>query len=475
MSIGFEAIKEVCKRYRTIWKSVWDIREQLDPPKRDEDERAFLPAHLELTETPVSAAPKYAARFIMAFFFITLLWACFGHMDIVASAEGKTIYTGHSKLIQSADNATVLSIHVENGQHVNKGDVLIELDILGARSELEKSTKALESAQLAKARSEALLEALALQKTPELDMTPLMAISEPERNAAERLTLSQYQTWRAQDERIEAAIRQKIAENTTALAQVKKLKESISVLTESTKDYETLLKKKGISKHAYFDKKRELADISNELLAQNSRLVEIEEAMIQQKNEQVLALEQLKRDTLDQLRIAKEQIGQANAEKDHAQQRLKLSTIHAPVSGTVQQLVIHTVGGVVTPAQVLMVVVPDEDYLEVEVMVPNKDIGFIEVGQPVTIKIESFPYTRYGYIEGTVKSVSFDAIEDEKKGLIFQTIITIHKSFLMVNDKKVSLSAGMNVTAEIKTGKRRVITFFLSPLQTKVQESMRER
>ena len=112
--------------------------------------------------------------------------------------------------------------------------------------------------------------------------------------------------------------------------------------------------------------------------------------------------------------------------------------------------------------------------MEVEALVPNKDIGFIEHNQEVVIKVESFPYTRYGYIKGRVKSISFDAIEHQDYGLVYQAIIKLDKDFLMINEKKIPLTAGMNVTAEIKIRERRVIDYFLSPLQTKVDESMRE-
>lgn len=128
-----------------------------------------------------------------------------------------------------------------------------------------------------------------------------------------------------------------------------------------------------------------------------------------------------------------------------------------------------------TDAQNLMVIVPEEDKLEVTASISNSDIGFIEVGQPVTIKIEAFPYSRYGYITGTVRSVSFDAIEDKDLGLVFSSIISINQDYLIIEGKKIPLSAGMRVTAEIKTGKRRVISYLLSPLQETLSESMRER
>ena len=122
-----------------------------------------------------------------------------------------------------------------------------------------------------------------------------------------------------------------------------------------------------------------------------------------------------------------------------------------------------------------MAVVPAEDALEVEATVLNKDIGFVRVGQEVTVKIESFPYTRFGYLTGKVLSVSHDAAQDEKMGLVFPALVKLDKATLVVDGVKVSLSPGMALSVEIKTGKRRVIDYLLSPLREYSSESLRER
>lgn len=221
----WQGLKEFWQRYKSVWVAVWNVREQLDPPKRDQDERDFLPAHLELTETPVSNAPKWAARLIISFFFITLIWAIFGHMDVVASAEGKTILNGYSKTIQSAEGASVTNILVKNAQHVQAGDVLIELDIIGAKSDLEKATLSLQAAKMAQLRSNSLLKALSKKIIPELIIEDTnhtthtninnnlsnsnlsdINLSESNRLEAQYLVRSQYDTWLTQDERISASI-----------------------------------------------------------------------------------------------------------------------------------------------------------------------------------------------------------------------------------------------------------------------------
>ncbi len=158
-----------------------------------------------------------------------------------------------------------------------------------------------------------------------------------------------------------------------------------------------------------------------------------------------------------------------------AEQRSGLQRLTAPTDGVVQQLAVHTVGGVVTPAQQLMVVVPREHQLEVEAWVENKDIGFVRAGQPVVTKVESFPFTRFGTIEGSIMTVSHDAVPLEKGGLVYAARVALNRSTMQVEGTEVNLSPGMAVTVEIKTGTRRLIEFFLSPLLRGVQEAARER
>lgn len=150
-------------------------------------------------------------------------------------------------------------------------------------------------------------------------------------------------------------------------------------------------------------------------------------------------------------------------------------TLTAPVDGTVQQLAVHTVGGVVTPAQPLMMIVPKDNMIEVEAYVENKDIGFVNPGQAAVVKIETFPLTKYGTIEAKVTHVSNDAVNDEKRGLIFPARVNLARSTIQVENKTVNLSPGMAVTVEVKIAQRRVVEYFLSPLMQYKDESLRER
>lgn len=197
--------------------------------------------------------------------------------------------------------------------------------------------------------------------------------------------------------------------------------------------------------------------------------------MLEGKKQKSVLIAETRRVILDTRDEAEQKITANSQELVKTRQRGKLMKLVAPVGASVQQLAVHTIGGVVTPAQVLMVIVPKDDPLEVEAFVENKDIGFVSAGQDAEIKIETFPYTKYGTIDGEVKNVSSDAIQDEQRGLIYSSRVKLERSTIRVGQKRVNLAPGMAVTVEIKTGKRRVIEYLLTPLMQHTSESLRER
>ena len=145
------------------------------------------------------------------------------------------------------------------------------------------------------------------------------------------------------------------------------------------------------------------------------------------------------------------------------------------MAGVIQQLAIHSVGGVVTSAQPLMIVVPEGATVTAEVSIANQDIGFVNAGQAAQVKLETFAYTKYGTVAATVDVVTADAVTDEKKGSYYPATLTLHAKDMLIDGKRVKLSPGMNLTAEIKTGQRRVIEYLLSSVQRAGSESLRER
>ncbi len=483
MGHRFDALREFAARYAKTFRAYWDIRAQLDPPVRSGDELAFLPAHLELVETPVSPKPRWAMRIIIALFVVALLWASFGRLDIVAVAPGQTVPGGRTKIIQPLEAAVVKAIHVRDGQRVEAGELLIELDSAITGADVRKSTDALVSATLAASRYEALLDALDNNRAPTMPKVgPASAgrstgtnFTPDQITAQSRLIQSEYNAFIAKREAAVSQLAQRTAELATTRELITHLVDSDRIATARAKDVQRLLGKDFVSRHEYLTAEQARIAAEQDLATQRSRISELEAAISASREARDTVTADFRAGLLDGLRQSDEQIAQFSEDATKSQRRDALMRLTAPVNGSVQQLAVHTVGGVVSPAQPLMAIVPEDETLEVEAMVLNKDIGFVREGQKAVIKIESFPYTRYGTIIGTVQTVSHDAIQNEQLGLVFQARIRIARNDLNIDGVKVRLSSGMNVSAEIKTGSRRVLDYLLSPLTQHAQESMRER
>ncbi|QQR69262.1 MAG: HlyD family type I secretion periplasmic adaptor subunit [Alphaproteobacteria bacterium] len=464
---------DLWKRYAAVLRHAWRHRQELDSPARLPHEAQFLPAALALQETPPSPAPRMAMWLIMSFALLAVLWATFGQIDMVATAQGRIVPGDRTKTIQPIETATVKAIHVHDGQSVKAGDVLIELDATNAQADRDRLTGDLGFSQLQAARSKAMLAALDSGKL-ELPQRPAHLDESRWQEALSWLS-GQHGEYLAKLERMDASIAQRQAELESTRELVHKLEQTAPLARQRAQDFKELLERSAVSKHAYLEKQQAHIEQESDLAAQRSRLNEIEAALREAEGQKSQLTAETRRTHLDSLNDGMQKAAATEQELLKADTRGKLMTLTAPVEGTVQQLAVHTVGGVVTPAQALMVVVPRDDALEIEAFVENKDIGFVRANQNAEIKIETFPYTKYGTLHAKVLSVSHDAINDEKRGLIYTARVRMERSTILVDGTQVHLGPGMAVTVEIKTGKRRVIEYFLSPLLQYGHESLRER
>ncbi|QOZ35126.1 HlyD family type I secretion periplasmic adaptor subunit [Bradyrhizobium sp. CCBAU 53421] len=458
--------------------------------RRREHELAFLPAALEIAESPPSPIGRAIGASIIAMFCIALLWATLGSVDIVATATGKIVPGGRTKLIQPFETGVVRAIKVRDGQSVKAGDVLIELDPTMTEADQERQKSDLLAAELDAARLRAALAA-----------DPLTAFHAPQNASAAEIEMhrqfliSERAEQNAKLSEIERQQGQKEAERETTSASVAKLEATIPVLQERVDIRKGLVDKALASKVVYLSEYQELVAMQQDLVLQKSRLREADAAIALLKETKEKAAAEYRRATYDALAKAEQKAASAAQEVIKADRRTKLQRLTAPVDGVVQQLAVHTVGGVVTPAQALAVVVPSESQLEIEAMLSNRDIGFVHPGQAAEIKIDTFNFTRYGLLHGDVLSVSTDAItrdrmqgandhpsgatqsSSEPKGqeLEYAARVSLDRTHMQVEDKLVKLGPGMAVTVEIKTGTRRIISYLLSPLARYKQEALRER
>ena len=476
--LKLQASLDLLHRYAAVFRQVWARRAELDSLPRQRYEAQFLPAALALQETPVSPAPRIAIWLLIGFAVLAVLWASLGHIDIVATAQGKIVPNDRVKTIQPMETATVRAIYVSDGQAVKAGDVLIELDATVADADTDSIAGDLRITELLAARDNAFLASLnQLQQgkryAPQLQ-TP-EGVSQPQTDNEQRHLDGEWQELLSKLARLEADKASRQAELRSIQATVSKLQNTAPIARQLAEDYQRLQSQKFVSSHDYLEREQARIEQEGELATQQEKGQSVKASIQEADKQKTELLASTKRVALDRLHDSEQKIATYRQAIIKARQRSQLLKLTAPVDGSVQQLAIHTVGGVVTPAQPLMIVVPVDQALEIEAFIENKDIGFVNPGQDAEIKIETFQYSKYGTLHGEMLQVSTDAINDEKRGLIYATKIKLPRTTMQVENKTVNLSPGMAVTVEIKTGKRRVIEYFLSPLIEHVGESLRER
>jgi hemolysin D len=471
-AMKLQAFADLVRRYASVWRAVWDVRTDLERPERDADQLAFLPAELELVETPVHPAPRWTVRVLVGLTVIALLIAMLGRLDIVVTATGQFIPNARVKTIQPAITGVVREIRVRDGQRVEAGQLLMKLDTTQAAADADKAHSSRLDAAMATARADALLTAQRDSKPPvvvKVDDAPEARMQDAQRQAE-----GAWLEYCAQYDSARAELAKRQAELDGTRAEIAKLVATAPLARQQADAYRALVADKYVARNDYLDKEQSALDKEHELAAQRSHASELAAAIAEQRAQVEATGSKFRHDQLDALERATQELTQYRNDETKAQTRQALLSLTAPVAGTVQQLSVHTLGGVVTTAQSLMEIVPD-DALEVEARLQNKDVGFVQVGQRAAVKIEAFPYTRYGYLKGTITEVSNDAVQDKKLGLTFAVRIKLETNRIHVDNRWITLTPGMAVTADIATGKRSVIGYFLDPLMQTAREGMRER
>ena len=456
----------------SVARAAWQQDKKREKISRNRDELDFLPAAVEVLETPASPAGRLFALFIAFMFLGALVWGWFAQIDTVAIAQGKIIPGNRVKVIQPLEIGVIRAIHVRDGQAVKKDEVLIELDPTESGADLVRLEHSLVSRRLDAARLTAMAE------NPDDPLSVFVAPPEtpvPLLTAARTLMRAEAAEYREANFGTDAEIRQKEAETATVRAQIDAYRDTIPLIQKRVDAWEYLTKKEYASRLRLTELQEQLVTRQRSLTVEQRRLSEIAEAISVLRRRKAERAAAVAGKMSRELSEAMSEAVQYEQELNKVRERLRSRILRSPVDGVVQQMQVNTVGGVVNPAERLMVVVPADVTLEVEAMVLNKDIGFVRAGQESEIKIESFPFTKYGLIDGAVKNVSADAVEDEKQGLIYPMRVTMKTNRILVGDRWVALAPGMSVTAEVKTGKRRAIEFFLSPLMRYQDEALRER
>ena len=487
------------ERHWSVLKMSWREQSERAAQAKPRSEHEFLPAAQEIIEKPPSPGFRYLLLATCLFMVIALAWAFIGRVDIVAVASGKIVASGNAKIIQPLDIGTVRAIHVRNGQFVHAGQLLLELDPTLATADEAQSTKTLANARVLQARNDALLAHL--EGRPARFIAPPGTPPEVVRTETQLVTnaIAEYDAELAS---LRQQREEKQADVAAANGEIAKLKESVPFIDKQ------LAARRELTDKGYYSKLNllEYEQASNEHI----RSIDVQvanaakaRASIGEIDAQIARLRgNFGKSAASDLAEASDKAGLASEELRKSERRREYQQLRSPVDGIVQQLAVSTIGGVVQPAQPILVIVPCSatngvpdpmrcsSSVEVEAMVQNKDIGFVKTGQRVAVKLEAFNFTDFGLVEGVVDTISRDSIDTPNKGSDAKEskpseeggLVYAARIRLLCDPRDIKRSPlcdrvqpGMAVQAEIKTGTRRIIQYLLSPLARSVSEAGRER
>lgn len=434
-------------------------------------ETEFLPGVLEVTEEP----PSPTGRFLLWAFIVLLvaagIWSLVGTVDEVAVASGKIVPIGQVKTVQSESKGVVKAIYVKEGQRVKKGDLLVELDPTSTGADLARTKKEMAYYELDVARLQAEQLGSGFSPVPSPDLDPKDILVQMQ------LYSTRMNEYQAKVAAAQAAVAQQEAALRSADAQAVKYRELLGIAKDQEDRVEQLLKENAVALFQVMTYRSNRIQTENNLASQEAEIVRLQATLMQSQQQLVGVTAERDRDIAAKLVEDRKQLAAYQEELKKADERNRLSRLVSPVDGRVGQLAIHTVGGVVTEAQAVMEVVPDDVHMEVEAWVANKDIGFVQIGQKAEVKIDTFNFQKFGTIDATVREISPNATKQSEKDndLKYRVVLVLDKELVDVGQQESQLFPGMSLSAEIKIRQKRIIEFFLDPFRKYTSEALRER
>jgi len=406
---------------------------------------------------------------VLGFLLALAIWAALGEVDVIATGEGRIIPTARVKRVQPVEPGQVVAIHVDDGDHVRSGDVLVELDASLRRADRDRLANTLAAARVESAR----LHALAARTLAEF--TPPPGLDRDLVEAHRRLLCSELDAHDAELAGIDAATARQRAQLDGVAASIDRLARTLPLITERAAARQSLALRGHGSRLAWLELEQLRIERAQDLVIQNTRRGELaaELAGLFEQRRRVDA--EFERRARARLVEAERLVVSLAQEFAKAEQHLGYQRLVSPIDGTVHQRAVHTLGGVVGAGETLMLIVPDEPALEIEALVPNRDAGFLSIGQTAQLKLEAFPFTIYGTIEGRVRDIARDAVEDPRLGPSYPVRIELLQTRLRIGGRQFALIAGMHVTVDIVTERRNVAAVLLSPLVRLHNDALRER
>ncbi|MEM9101018.1 MAG: HlyD family type I secretion periplasmic adaptor subunit [Pseudomonadota bacterium] len=462
-----------------------------DPVEVSRDMYDFVPGVLEVQDKPPSPVGRVLAWTLLLLFVGAIGWAFWGKIDIVAVAEGKIIPTSKVKKIQPFIQGMVKTIWVTEGQFVEKGEKLVSFDNTIIQTDFARLSEELGSVENAWLRETFFLK---LQKRINTNsdhfhhdfllndnslkndfIKNLSSINTEQKNFQWLILSERWQEYQNKIRVLFSQINEQRSAIVTNHESIKSLSQTLPLIAQQRDAYRKLAQQQITSHIQLLDAEKAYLDAKQNLTLAMARQNELEANLNKSKHQLYANLSEYRSNSIqliEELRVKKNTL---TKERSKLKEQNDFYELRAPVSGYVKQLSLTSINEVVTPAQELMHIVPKNDILIVEALLPNKDIGYIKLKDFAAIKVHTFPFTKYGTVDSELIIISQDAVEHEQFGLVYPLRFKLKKNHIRVNNKTVELLPGMSVSAEIKTGQRRVIEYFLAPLLKYQQESIKER
>ncbi|MGL5268959.1 MAG: HlyD family type I secretion periplasmic adaptor subunit [Selenomonadaceae bacterium] len=437
--------------------------------KLRKEEIEFLPAALEVVEMPPSPVGRKVLWTLFMLLLVVFIWVMIGQVDEVAVATGKIIPNGQVKTVQAEDKGVVKQIYVSEGQLVKKGEPLIDLDTT------------ITAADVKRLRQQVAYFSLDLDRlTAEQNHQPFIPKAYPDLEPKDIAFQQNLYQSRLQEYNTKLAVAsstkmQNEANLRSSRAGYQKMMEQYAIAREQAERVEKLAAEEAISTFVMFDYQTKRIELEGNIRSQEAEISRMEWSITEAQKQIENVEAERSREIMTSIVDDRQKLSGFTEELKKAEEKDRLSHITAPIDGRVSRLDIHTVGGIVTPAQALMEIVPDEAVMQVEAWVENKDIGFVQPGQEAEVKVETFNFQKFGTIDANVVEVSPNAVEDKEKGRVYRVLMDFDKNSFNVNGKDVAISSGMTATGEIKIRKKRIIEFFLDPFRQYKSEALRER
>lgn len=436
----------------------------------------------EIASRPPARAPRWTLGLICTLFGLLLAWAAFAELDIVAVAPGRLVPQTHVKIVQPAAAGIVREILVEEGDAVAEGEVLVRLDPTETAADRAAIERELAIQQLQLRRIDAELTGTVMDERSGEDPALFAQASAQQRanRQAHAYALTRQQAALERAERQLAAAREV----------VRKLELTQPSYRKSVEAYDKLEAKQVVGAIQAEEVRREAIENAQNLEAQRATVAG-QAAAVQEATRELARLSSAHTGELQAQRIQiVSRIGQLEQERVKAAFQESNLELRAPQAGIVKELATTSLGAVVQPGTVLVSLVPQDEPLLAEVSIQNQDIGFVQPGQAVRLKLATYPFQRYGMLEGTVRTVQADAQQtnaqsvttsDMKAGsgvastMAFKATIALQQQALIADGVHLPLAAGMQLSAEIVEGRRTVLQYLLSPVQRVLSEAGVER